>query len=40
MAPVEEKHDDINAEETSLDYIGDVFNADKLINVEDNIPIE
>ena len=40
MAPAEEKHDDVDANETSLDYIGDVFDAEKSVNVEDNIPVE
>ena len=40
MAPAEEKHDDSDADETSLDYIGDVFDAEKPVNVEDNITVE
>ena len=40
MAPAEEKHDDSDADETSLDYIGDVFDAEKSVNVEDNITVE
>ena len=40
MAPAEEKHDDSDADETSLDYIGDVIDAEKPVNVEDNITVE
>jgi MFS family permease len=40
MAPAEEKHDDSDADETSLDYIGDVFDAEKSVDVEDKITVE